>query len=199
MAQDPRQKIKDLVIKLNEKSPYYIIVVVIVLVLLLDYFLLMQFQVGALTRLKERNIATAEKIEALEADIANFDSFEQAQNNLDLQIRDLQDMVHSKTEIPRVLEEISQLAAEKEVTVRELVPDTTFSEPILRDKTRKYFLLPISITMKAAYHDFGRFLAEMQSSGILSNISGLSIEADERDSRRHHIVLTFSIVIFEEV
>jgi len=195
---DLKEKFLEVVAKLNEKNPYYVIIGVLVCLLLIDYVGLMQFQLGALRELNPKIQQVKTDFKLFEDGKKRMDQYQKEAQRLDRKLKTLNLMIRNRGEIPSVLENISRIGNKNRVRIEQIVPDTALDEPAMKSGEGAYYLLPIVVEAKGGYHEFGRFLNQLEREGVIANVSRLSIIGDEEGGQRQHrIEITMNTIIFE--
>lgn len=196
---DIKQKILKAVNTVNEKNPYYLVIGFLVFVLALDYFLIMQFQLGVIRKLGPKIIEVKDGFEQFETNKARVGKYKKDIEKLDIQLAGLDERIRTTAEIPGVLEELSRIANRNKIYVEQILPDTNLGDPVLKNAEGKYYLLPVVVDAKSGYHDFGRFLNELEGKGALMEIDQMMISSNRENPRMHRIRLAIQTVIFETV
>lgn len=183
--------------QVNEKNPYYLVIGVLIVVLLLDYFLIMQFQLGQMRTLGPKITEIKKDIQLFENNKDRVDKYKEDIIELDVQLAGLQERLRTTEEIPIVLENLSRLANDNKVFIEQILPETSLNEPILENKEGRFYLLPVLIDARSSYHHFGQFVNDLEIKGALMRIDRLSILTNIDNPRQHRIKLTILAVIFE--
>ncbi len=195
------QKIKSeaqkFVSKINEKNPYYLIIGILVLVLLFDYLLIMQFQLGALRTLGPKISGIKDNFEQFDVNKGRVEKYKNDVKELDVRLIELDKRLHTTEEIPVVLEELSRIANRNKILVEQVLPETNLGDPVLKDVQGKYYLLPVVVDAKSSYHNFGRFLNELETEGPLMKIDQIMVASSKENPRQHIVKLKIQAVIFE--
>lgn len=197
MKKDIKVEILKAVKSINEKNPHYLIIGVLLTVLLLDYFLIMQFQLGALRTLGPRILQIKSDVTLYEQNKGRVAKYKETILDLDQKLASLQGRIKTTEDISAVLEGISRLANENQVFVEQVLPEINLDDPVLKNDQGRYFLLPIRVAARGGYHQFGRFLNDLEERGTLMRIDHLRIAADPQQSRQHLINMILEAVVFE--
>ncbi len=183
---------------LNEKHPYALFSAILVVVLLVDYFGIMQFQVGALRKLNTAIHQFKTETKAIRDGEKRISQYQAEAKRLDKKLETIDRMIKGKGDIPDILEDISRIANGNRVRIEQIVPDTVLASPVLKDADGAYYLLPIVVEAKAGYHEFGRFMNQLEGEGVLADLAALEMTSDERQAYKlHRVVMTFHVIIFE--
>ena len=192
------EKISEAIPKIDEKSRYIILGGVLILIFLVDYFLVMQPQLKTLRALNPKITLLAGEVKTAEENIRKID-FYQAEL---VKLRDKVDVVNrrimGKEEVPLIMEKISRIARNNSVKIDQIMPLKGSEEQVMKNNEGKYLALPIRLDARSGYHDFGRFLNEIERNDTFFNVSNFTFMADGNDNMRHVAKLTLKVVIFEK-
>ena len=197
MKEDIQTKILKTIKEVNAQNPYYLIIGVLVLVLLLDYFLIMQFQLGALRTLGPRVMEIKSDIDLFEKNKGRIGKYKNTIKELDQKLESLQNRIKNTEDISEVLEGISRTANDNAVFFEQILPEIDLSDPAFENKQGRYFLLPVTMSARSGYHHFGRFLNDLEERGTLMQVRRLRITADPKRIRQHNVNVVIEAVVFE--
>ena len=141
----------------------------------------------------------SQDLKKTQEDIQNLHVYQGQVNNLKDKVSVLGDKIRSKEEVPIILERISELANKYHIRVDQIMPMFDDQELIMKGKEGKYFSLPIMIDARSNYHDFGRFLTDVENSDISLTVEKFSILANAQDTLKHTVKLTLQAVVLEPV
>jgi len=185
------------VAKVNEKNPYYTLGAFLLVLFLLDYFLLMQVQLGVLFRLNPKVTTAVEELKTTRADIAKVGEYRQQIVALEAKVKKINEKIHARDEVPLVINKVTRLAKNNGVRIEQIMPDSSSAEPIVKDSEGQYYAVPLRIDARATYHDFGRFVNHLEREEAFLTIGDFMIEASPADSSLHVIKLTLNAIVFE--
>ncbi len=192
------EKITTMFANLDEKNRYFLFIGILLFVFLLDYFILMGPQLGALSKLNPDIKILLEDINKTKTDIQRLSSYQKEVVRAKATVEEANLKVRSREESPVILETISRFANKNGIKIDEIMPDPTGQKLLLDNKERKYYALPIQVEAKSGYHNFGRFLYQIETEGLFLKMGGVVI-ASNPDSKYHTVKLTLKAVIFEDV
>jgi len=184
--------------KINAKNPYYTIIAGIVVVLVVDFFVLMQFQLSNLRSLNPKLTTLSQDLKLAKTNIKQMANFQSEIKQLTIKNQEMNSKIKSKEEIPLVLESISRLASKYGVVIDQIVPNTNSEEVVMKNNDGQYLAVPVKVEAYSAYHNFGRFLNQLENEEKFFTISDFSIIGNTQDAVHHSISLTLRILIFEE-
>lgn len=184
--------------KINAKNPYYTIIAGIVVVLVIDFFLLMQFQLSNLRSLNPKLATLSQDLKLARTNIKQMASFQNEIRQLTVKNQEMNSKIKSKEEIPLVLESISRLASKYGVVIDQIIPNTNSEEVVMKNNDGQYLAIPVKVEAYSGYHNFGRFLNQLENEEKFFTISDFSIIGNTQDAVHHSISLTLRILIFEE-
>jgi len=194
---DVKKEILKFVAKINERNPYYLMIGVLALVLILDYFLIMQFQLGAIRRLGPRVSEIRDDFKEFETNRDRVDNYRADIQDLNRSLKELDQQIKTTDQIPLVLETFSRIANRNKVFVEQLLPDSTLGTPALKNAEGKYYFLPMVVAAKSSYHNLGRFLNELEQEGALMQVDGITISGNAGNPRQHQVKLSVKVVVLE--
>jgi len=192
------EKVVDILKKLEGKNIYYALVGVLVLFFLMDYFILMRPQLAALSKIgAEINILSGD-LGKVKTDIQRLNAYRNQTAQLRQNIKEENHRANLKDDVPLVLEHISRIAIKNNFQINQIMPDVIQQELLLEDDEKRYFRLPVLIEAKTSYHNFGRFLNQLERADAVLNVDAFAVMA-KKDGKLHNIKLTLSVIIFEEI
>ncbi len=179
------------------KYPAYTVIGLLVGVLLIDYFGVMQFQLSTLMSLNPQISKLSREVEVAKNNIQRMPQYRNELRALEEKIVHLNLKIKLREEIPLVLENISRMSNPNNVNIDRVMPDTSLEDPVLKNKEGQYFSVPVSVEASSGYHDFGRFLYQLEMEGVFWDILDFTIAANSSDSMKHIIKLNLNTIIFD--
>ena len=195
---DIKEQIVKVIAKINEKNPYYTVGLFLLVLFLADYFLVMQFQLRTLQSLSPKIMTTAKDLETAKSDITKIAQYQNQAKQLKEKLKKISNKIKSREEVPLILGNISKVAESNGVRIEQIMPNTARTEPILKNSDGQYFSVPISIEAKAAYHNLGRFINQLEIEEGFLSVPDFVISASTDDPTREDIKLTINAIIFEK-
>jgi len=192
------EQISSVVSKMDGKNRYYIFIGILVVVFLLDFFLLMNPQLGALKKINPEIKTLSENIKKAKEDIERLNTYRASLEDISQKFSKANLRVKSRDEVSLILEYIAYVASETGVKIDQIMPDMLGQELLTENNQRKYYDLPIYMEARSSYHDFGPFLEKIEQNDISLRVGTFSIAATN-DTRSHAVKLTFKATIFEDV
>jgi len=184
--------------KLDGKNRYYVFFGGLFVFLILDYFILMSPQTATLIKIKTDRSTVLKNIKKAKLDIQNLNLYRSQIKQMKKDIDEVNLQVKSKDSVPLVLEYITRLANDNGVKVDQIMPDSQELKLLLENDEKRYFSLPILIEARSGYHDFGRFLNEIENGDVSLKIKNFMISS-RKSTRYHDVQLTFQVIVFEGV
>jgi len=197
-ADEIKTSIGDFFNRMNEKNPYFVIGGFLLILFLLDFFLVMQFQFKTLANLNQKIRALHENVTKSELDIQRFAAYQNELKRLQTQYTQIESQVRTKDQLPLILENISRIANHNGLRTDQMMPNTALTEPLSKNNDGQYFAIPIRIEGRSEYHDFGRFLNQLENEEIFMRVPEFVIRASRDDQSRHEVELTLEAIVFEE-
>ena len=162
---------------MDQKNWYYILAGLLVLVFVLDYFILMKPQLGTLAKINPEIKILSDNLKRTKTDIARITEYKDQIQKLKEGVDALRLRVRTKQEVPIVLEKISRIANKNQVKVDQIMPNPLQQKVLLEGNDRTYFDLPIIIEARSGYHDFGRFINELEKDETFFKIDEFTVAA----------------------
>ena len=193
-----KQQIEQIISRINEKNPYYSIIGFLVIVFLLDYFLVMQFQLKMLNSLNTKLMTLSTDLEKSEVDIQRFSAYQNQLNKLKNNFEKLDQKIKGKEDLPLIMENISRLANKHGIRIEQIMPNTAQSKSVLKNIDGEYHSIPISVQAKGEYHDFGRFINQLENEEVFMLIPEFSIVGGQGRASNQSIKMKIQAIVFEK-
>ena len=190
-------KISELIGKIDEKNRRYVLVGALLFVFLLDYFILMSPQLVTLTKISPEIKLLSQDIDKAQEDIQKLGFYQGEVKRLETKLAQTNQAVKSKEEVSIILEQISRIANQNNIRIDQIMPSLEEQKVLLEDKKRTYYALPILVQAKSGYHDFGRFLNQLENNDLFLYVTSFSIVAGE-EARAHALKMNLQAIVFEE-
>ena len=198
MAASIQKQLSGFADKMNEKNPYYLLLLLLSAILLGLYFFPIQYQFASLQTLIPKVRDLGQDLQNSQNNIQRLAQYEKELAGLKAKYARINKKIKMKEELPMLLETISRIASKNNVRIEQVMPQTTVQEPVLDNADGKYFLVPIMIEARSGYHDFGRFLNQLEQEGIFSDLADLTMAADVADTNHHLTRLTLKSILLEK-
>jgi len=196
---DYSEQVSKLIAKINEKNPHYIIAGILALILVVDYFGVMQFQIGTLSSLNPKIRDLSQEVKATKSNIQRMPQYQKEVRDLEQRIADINDKMKPRAGVPLILENISRVASKNGVQVEQLMPDTAVDQPVAKNKDGFFYKIPIVVEARSGYHQFGRFLNELEREEVFLSIPEFTIAAAGNEAAQHAIKLTIHAIVFDKI
>jgi Tfp pilus assembly protein PilO len=105
--------------------------------------------------------------------------------------------IRTREEIPLIIDTVSRLAKMHGIRVEEILPNASVSEPILKDNEGQYFSVPLLIKARAGYHNFGKFINQIEREENFFTLGDFSIETNPMDATHPSIKMNLNAIVFE--
>lgn len=122
-------------------------------------------------------------LRSLQDDYKNRDQIEKSWTKAKEALLEKEKMFIAPNEVPALLENLSKLAQSSGVKILTLKPEAVMSD------SGHYQRIPIKISGLAGAHEFGRFLAKLESSPTFFRVTDVRIQNSLADTRRHSVDL----------
>lgn len=190
-------KITSALPQINEKNRNYVLGGILFAVFAVYYFIIMQPQLAALRALNPEIAILQEDLKKAKDDIGRLNVYLKQVSEFDDKVATLGGQVRSKEEVHLIMESISVLANENRIRVEQVVPVFDGQKQLLKTKEGVYYSLPITMDVRGGYHDFGRFLNDIENNQVSLKVKKFSIVASPQDNMKHVIKLTLDAIIIE--
>ena len=121
----------------------------------------------------------------IDTGIKNFESLEQELSSLELAHFDLVSRFPPQKEFPLFLELISTLAKKNNIKIIAMEPQ----KPAV-DQTEAYVVIPVFIDAYCGYHDFGRFVNDLEYAKKFIKIKDFRIVGVDSDPKLQQVIMT---------
>ncbi|MCA9406591.1 MAG: type 4a pilus biogenesis protein PilO, partial [Candidatus Omnitrophica bacterium] len=181
----------------DQKNIYYGFAGVLVVVFLLDYFIIMRPQLATMNKLTPQINELEGNIERTETNLLRMGEYRKQIKDFETKIAELEFQLTTRSGIPLVLEKISRIANENNVKINQIMPRSNEQEVLLEKDDRVYYDLPIQIEARSQYHDFGRFLNQIESDPAFFKANAFII-SQLQGSTDNTIKLILSTIVYEK-
>lgn len=182
----------------DEKQFTMILWGIVVFVFVLNYFVVLGPQIKKFMELTPAIKKRSEEIAKTNNDLQRVQQYRKNTQELQDQIKEANANVTNKTDVPLILEKISRIANRNGITIDQLNPFFQDEEIILESDDRNYFSLPIVIQGTGEYHNFGKFINEVELDNVYLRVSKFSIRASD-NIRQHDLNVNIRAIIYEKV
>ncbi|OGW96519.1 MAG: hypothetical protein A2Z81_00710 [Omnitrophica WOR_2 bacterium GWA2_45_18] len=192
------ENILSIIGKVDEKKRFYLFIGVLVFVFLLDYLILMRPQLSTLMKINPEINILSQDIKQTQDDLLKISFYKSEVDRLRKNIKEVNQMIRSKDEVPLILERISRLANQNSIKIDQIMPNTQGQEILLDNKEQKYFKLPVLVEARGGFHNLGRFLNTIENDKMIVTIVDFDI-TKLNETNTLAVRLTLEAVIFEEI
>lgn len=135
---------------------YFILTVLLLVILGIGYFLLVQDKIEQLERVEQKELTLRSEFEYKQQKAANLEAYEAQLAEMRVLLETMFRQLPSKTEMDKLLVDISQAALAAGI-------DVQLFQPNAETKHDFYAERPISVRMLGDYHQFGEFVSGVAS------------------------------------
>jgi Tfp pilus assembly protein PilO len=192
----PEQMTK-MVSRINEKNPYLLAGLLAGGISVAYYFLFLQNKINEINTVQTEISGLQQSGTSTKSDIDRLAQYETELKSLNEKGEKLKVMIKTKEEVPVILENVSKMADRNGVTIEQIMPDTDKGKVVLKNSEGKYIAVPIVIGARSGYHNFGRFMNQLETEGMLT-IPDFAIMTNDKDNDHHLIKLILHVTIFEK-
>ena len=181
---------------LNERNPrekQMIIILGILGIIFLDYWLLIQPVIKTLTQTFSQTPSVEGECKDLKDDQKNKKFIEKNWSQAKSNLEDAEKRFIAANEMPAFLENISQLAKNSGVKVVSIQPLENQVKKEKKDPLNPYAGAPIKMTASAGTHEFGKFLASLETNPTFIRVKDIKISPNTSDDRKHGLDLVIEV------
>ena len=134
-------------------------------------------------------------LKSAESDISGVDGLRKQAALYRGKIEEYGRMLPAEQEIPKLLEDLSDMAKKSNVKIVGITPTQNKQEAQAPDAI--YQAIPILISARSGYHELGKFLSDLENSDRFMKVADLKIKANNTAPKRHDIellVLTYVLL-----
>jgi len=198
MKNDYTEKLKSTLENMDEKTRYLIFGGILLFIFLIDYFLIMGPQLSTLNKITPEIKILKEDMTKTKQDFLRLAQYRIQLNKMTEQVEQMNLKIKTKDDMPFILGEISRMANDNNVKIDQIMPNMDGLETLLEQKDKIYYSLPIVIHAQGSYHNFGRFINNIEQANIFLNVKSFNI-IGQKNPRFHSIKLTLSSVIYQDL
>lgn len=174
----------------NVREKQMIIVFMVIFAVAVDYLLWLNPVMHFLFDVAPKISPLKAELEDLKAEQRDKESIRKKWGESRSQLADREKMFIAPDETPALLEQLSKIAQKSGVRIVSLEPSDTKSS----SSKKMYTPLPILVKASAGTHEFGAFLAQLETGSTFFSIKNLKISANPINERKHLIELTMEAV-----
>ncbi|MDP8213403.1 MAG: type 4a pilus biogenesis protein PilO [Candidatus Zapsychrus exili] len=194
-------KIEEYLLKLQNldaKKRYLLFVGVLLAFFVLDFLILMRPQLASLAKINKKSVNLSAKILKSQDNIDKLGFYNSQVKIFKENVSEEHLRISPKEEVPLVLEKISQIADKNKFNVDRIMPLSDQKEVLLEGNEQRYLALPVFVSGRSSYHNFGRFINEIERDNLFFGIVSLSIKPLE-DSKINLVDVIFQTIVFEDI
>jgi Tfp pilus assembly protein PilO len=191
-------KTLEMVKSLDTKYVYMLVAGLLLVLAVADYFLIASPQISGIISIDKKISQLGKDAETL---VTNKQRLNQFQAQLEIARRDVKNfnsMVYTKDEIPVILKTIFSLASENGVIIDQLVPQPVDAKPLVANEEGNFYGMGIFVRTHAGYHQFGKFMNQLELKRMFWRISSAQLAVDEKDTQKHPFNMTLKVLILEK-
>ncbi|MDD5437294.1 MAG: type 4a pilus biogenesis protein PilO [Candidatus Omnitrophica bacterium] len=162
-----------------------------VLFIYVKFLLIPQIQNGAGQFEKARRLRA--EVAATERDVASIEGLKKQMMQYHTKIESYERMLPVEQEIPKLLEDLSNMAKRSGVKIVGITPLQSDEEA----REGIYQEIPILINAKSGYHELGKFLSELENASRFMKVVDIAIKENRAAPKRHEIevlVATYKLI-----
>ncbi len=181
----------------DEKNKKFILGGILLFIFLIYYFVIMQPQLSTLRTLNPEIMLITQDLKKIETDVTQMAQYRKQVEVLQKKVDQVGGGIKTKEDVPRILEQISRMANKYRIRIDQIMPLVENQEVLLKNNDGKYMALPIAIDCQGGYHDFGRFVNDIEQNNASLKVDRFTITANTQDMLKHSIKLTLNAILLE--
>ena len=183
---------------LGRKNPYFALVAILAFVFILDCAILLRPQLSGLVKLAPKIETLKNDLKKIHTDAQRLPEYQKELEHFKKSLEDADLKVQLKQTLPLILEQISRTANQHSIKIDQITQDNKEEELLMTAEERQYFAVPIVIHARSGYHDFGKFLNQIETNQNFLLVKQFTINA-ANEAKLHDIQLTLEAIVYEEV
>lgn len=134
-------------------------------------------------------------VKVAEKDIAKIGRLKKEIEAYRSKIESYERMLPIEQEVPKLLETLSTMARSSNVKIAGITPLASKQEA---SPEKIYQEIPIQVSAKSGYHELGKFLSDLESSGRFMKVADIDIKENKSNVKRHDVeLLVLTYVLLE--
>jgi type IV pilus assembly protein PilO len=168
----------------------------LIAVVLYMYFVFIP-QVGRDVSLVGKTLKMRSDLKAARALISEKDALKKQAAEYNDKIEIYEKKLPAQQEIPDLLENLSRMARNADITIIGITPVSLKTQKERRGQVYKE--IPILITAKSGYHELGRFLSNLENADRFMKAVDINIKSDSVSPKKHNVeVMVYTYVLSGE-
>ncbi len=188
---------------LSFKDNARIVVGVLIVLFFIDMAVLVGGQFFPLMRLFGKAGQLKTNIKQAQDDIALTATYKNRLIEYNSELMGLEKKVILEEGLPVALEQISKYADNSNVRILKMRPGAASKDVVKLtsqligsdDSNKEFFKQSVSLTVRAGFHQLGRFLALLESSKVFFGVQRLEIQANEQEPLGQMVTLVLELVV----
>jgi len=178
--------------KLEQKDQILIAAIVFLCIVLIYYFMfILQPLLKKIVDYNEKEKIIIAQLKSAGAMAADRENLTKEVAQIKKQIGYYEARLPLKVSIPEILNELVRAGTESEVTFVSIEPQEGMNISIGEmENARSYLEIPIRLKLKAGFHQFARFVNNIESFQRFMKVDNIQINADKSLSGKHDISVT---------
>jgi Tfp pilus assembly protein PilO len=183
---------------IDEKNRKYVLLVMVLVIFMVFYFVGFGPQLATLNKINPELKVLTENLDQAQIDIQRESEYRKSINEYEKQFDNINQRINDREKIPQLLKQISVIANKHNVRIDQVLPRVESQDLLLENSDGSFFALPILVEARTSYHDFGRFLNELEVGDLSLTIDEMTLTANERERLAHLARITLKTIVFDE-
>ena len=179
----------------NTKQVALIALLISVGVIYLYVNFLLLPQINSVVKIYGKTNKLSVDLKDTEHDISEVDSLRKQAASYRGKIEEYERMLPAEQEIPKLLEDLSDMAKKSDVKIIGITPLPAKEESKAPDAI--YQEIPILISARSGYHELGKFLSDLENSDRFMKVVDIKVKENKTTPKRHDVelfVLTYVLL-----
>ncbi len=175
-----------------------VFIAILLVVLAVDYFAVLQFELGSLSTTNDQIKKSNDEIAKLQADQARLGQIKNTLKKVKEDFSKIQSKVRPLQDLPVILEDLTKMALAAHLTVDQITPSREGQEDFATVGGVKYFALPVVVMAHCGYHNFGQFLNNVENSNVMFLLKDLRMEGSEKQNSAVAVTATLKVIVADK-
>lgn len=190
--------IADLILKIQlDKRKITLAGIILILVLYIDFTFILKAQFNKLRIIKPKVAQLKKDIEKLNKDLTSLSFTKENEQRMQETVEKTMQKVINESSVPKVLGDIAKVANNYQVKIMQVRPLKSSATKKVLSTAAGAKLTPLSIELEilGGYHQFGKFLNDLENAAVFMQVDRMQIRAEPTSYLSQNINLTLKIYV----
>lgn len=182
-----------------DSKKIFLIVVVCMTFLRLDFVLLMKGQLNKVKELSKETTKLKKDLDKLQGNLSKTKDFKNKQIEVEKNIHEKSKIIIAQSQLVELLKDISAIANQNNIQIIQIRPVRGMQIKPGTGSDGASSFLPVSITLDLLcdYHNFGKFLNDLEKSRVFTAVISLNINPRPPDFLKQRVALILKTYVKE--